>query len=115
MIIKRSGSSGQALVEFAYFVVFAASFVSIAGLILKEEWNRSKCVYLTFEATHRDLVSPSVKPRARGILEDLDIQHSHRQGFSIHIQKRGHQIIGTGRCGSHTETISLPFLESAKW
>ena len=101
MNIRRVGRSGQALVEFAYFAVFSTSFVGIAGLILKEEWNRSKCAYLTFEATHRDLVSPWIAPATRG--------------FSFQVEKRGHQITGTGQCGKHTEKVSLPFLESAQW
>jgi hypothetical protein len=97
-------NSGQALVEFAFFSIFSAGFIGIAGSILKEEWDRSKCAYLTFEGTHHYLVS--------GLI-NLPVNLGH--GFLFQVEDLGDQILGIGQCGNHIEKVRLPRLETAKW
>jgi hypothetical protein len=110
----RMESFGQAMVEFLYFSVFSVGFVGIAGLTLKQEWNRSKCAYLVFESTHNYLTSPNIQ-NSETSLSKIPLRRSPNVGFTFYIEEVGHQIVGTGQCGSHLEKVRLPKLETAKW
>lgn len=112
VVFMMDRTSGQALVEFVFFSLFSSIFVGFAGFILKEEWNRSKCAYLTFEKTHHDLLGSSLSEE--GEVFSL-LKGGGGPSFSFQIEEHGQEIVGIGLCRGHQEKIRLPLLETAQW
>ena len=80
--------------EFLLSLLLSIIAVTATSGLLRTQWERTRCAYLTFEAVHARLVGAAVKP-------DLRIQ----------LEESPAQVSGVGRCGQAREQVALPRLE----
>jgi hypothetical protein len=90
--------TGQALLEMA--ISFAVITITLTGAswVLKAEWNRFQCAYLTFEAVHAKMTGSFQRIHPKTTVVD-----------------NGNSVIGLGVCGGVREQVELPYLEAASW
>lgn len=93
------GEAGQATLELVLSSALVIVALSGAGWLLKAQWERSRCAYLVFEATHARLTGRLfVLPEAKfGRIE-------------IGFAEDGQFIQGEASCGSGSEKVRLPKL-----
>ena len=71
--------------------------------LLYSQWNRMRCAYLVFEATHARLVHtrwtrPSFTGSAR-----------------VYFEENETEVSGRAKCGAASETVTLKRLEEGSW
>lgn len=71
------------------------ALVGAAGL-LRSEWERTRCAYLTFEAAHMRLTGGWYKSDAR-----------------VSVDSTSSGVRATGRCGTSREEVAFPWLDGA--
>ena len=74
--------------------MFALVAVTATAGLLRAEWDRTRCAYLTFEAAHARLTGAPSEPRPQ-----------------IQVQAGPERVLGQGRCGQARERVELPWLE----
>jgi hypothetical protein len=84
------------MTEFVLSLMLAIIASAGAAGLLREEWERTRCAYLTFEATHARLVGSSAMQDAR-----------------VRIEDGVRSVRGTGYCGNARERVELPRLEGS--
>jgi hypothetical protein len=62
--------------------------------LLKAEWNRMHCAYLTFEAAHARMIGANASP-----------------SLSIRVETAPEGVRAQGVCGAAREKVELPWLE----
>jgi hypothetical protein len=83
------------MTEFSICMLFCVGLVAGAAGLFQHEWNRARCAYLVFEATHARLVGRDFGTREVNLLEDS-------------VSVRGEAI-----CGNAHEAVELPRLDPA--
>jgi hypothetical protein len=121
------GSRGQVTLELVVSTTVIAILLSCAGFILKAEWDRGKCAYLSFEATHAAMSedpgtpeTPEVNDQPQigsGGLKPLSEKLARRRPVSSQVQvsRSDSGVNGVGGCGDAKEGVSFKFLESISW
>lgn len=113
---------GQASLEFAISATVIAVLLSGAGWVLKAEWDRGRCAYLTFERTHSVLTDTEESPASglipmalrgpRGTGGLTRFPHVKQAPAAVSVSDNGPAISGIGQCGTAIEGLSLLKLES---
>ena len=94
----RRPDSGQALLETCLLLLLVIPLLTGGSLVLKSLWNRWTCARTVFTET-------------RAALERSPPPVSFRAGaVPVLLRRRGRWLEGSARCGSHRETVRLPFL-----
>lgn len=95
----RLTDSGQSAVELLASISTVVVAVSVAGFMLKVEWDRGKCAYIVFEKTHAQVANslPPLNPWGGEV--------------PVQVQNLPDSAEGNGLCGQSTEAVSLPQLD----
>jgi hypothetical protein len=80
--------------EFLLSLLFSLVAVTATAGLLRTEWDRTRCAYLTFEAAHARLTGAPA-----------------RLSPQIQVQAGPERVRGQGRCGQAREQVELPWLE----
>lgn len=87
------------MIEFFFSTTLVVLVLSGTGWVLKAEWDRSRCAYLVFEATHAK--------RTRSLTPRLSTW--------VRFDEDSELITGERICRNASEKVSLPKLEAARW
>lgn len=84
------------MTEFLLGLLFSCAAVAAACGLLRAEWDRTRCAYVTFEATHARLTGSRA-----------------RQDLRVRLSEDAEEVRGEGSCGSARESVRLPRLEGS--
>jgi hypothetical protein len=90
---------GQSLVEFMVSATVASLVVAGTGWLLRAQWERGRCAYLVFEATHA---------RRAGMPAPAGVRRVRLRSDEL-------RTTGEARCQDALEQVTLPGLEAARW
>jgi hypothetical protein len=82
------------MTEFVLSLLLCISVLAGAAGLLRSEWERTRCAYLTFEAAHARLTGTPARIDGR-----------------IRVSASADSVRAVGRCGAAREEVSFPWLD----
>lgn len=83
--------------EFLLSLLLSIIAVTTTSGLLRAEWDRTRCAYLTFEAVHAKLVGSYLRPNPQ-----------------VRVDAGNERVRGQGICGQAHEQMELPWLEATQ-
>jgi hypothetical protein len=92
-----AAATTELMSEFLLGALLSITSLTATFALLKTEWNRVRCAYITFEATHSRMIGASPAPSLR-----------------VRVQTGPGGVRGVGVCGEAHEKVELPWLEEPR-